>query len=161
MVLLAVISRLIPHPPNIAPITGLALFSGARLNKKAGFIIPISAMVLSDIFLGFHQTIPFVYGSFILISFIGSFFLKKNGALQLLLVSLFSSVLFFVVTNFGVWATSGMYIKDINGLLTTYIMGLPFFKNTLFGDLFYSIFFFYGFELSLLSSEKLAQYFKK
>ncbi len=76
-------------------------------------------------------------------------------------MSLMSSMLFFVITNFGVWATSGMYVRDANGLLNAYVLGLPFFKNSLFGDLFYTLSFFYGYQLYLLFSKKLAFRFKK
>jgi len=162
VIIIAAILRIIPHPPNIIPITALSLFSGAMIHRKVGFLIPLSAMLLSDIFLGFHSVVPYVYGSFVLITFIGrSLLQEKKGLLRIFSASLSSSVLFFIITNFGVWVTSGMYIKDVNGLMNSYIMGLPFFKNTVFGDLFYSFSLFYGYELSLLLGKKLAVYFKR
>jgi len=145
IVLLAVVARVIPHAPNFAPIGGLALFSGSRFKKKIALIIPLIAMFVSDIFLGFHKTIPYVYVSFIIIALIGGL-IKNNKWQSLVLASLTSSVLFFLITNFGVWATGTMsYPKDINGLMQSYAMGLPFFRNTIISDLFYSFSFFYGY----------------
>jgi len=147
IVLGAVFMRLVPHVPNVAPIAALALFSGALVPSWGGFAIPIIAMVLSDLFLGFHPTIPFVYGSFILIAGIGYLLRKKISPLRVGLGSLTGSILFFVITNFGVWATSSMYGKSLNGLVRCYMMGLPFFRNTIIGDLFYTTVFFIGYRI--------------
>jgi len=144
IILLTVVARLIPHAPNFAPIGGLALFSGANFKNKAALLIPLSAMFISDIFLGFHKTIPFVYVSFIIIALIGGL-IKTNKWQSLVLASLTSSVLFFLITNFGVWATGAMYQKNFAGLMQSYAFGLPFFRNTLISDLFYSFSFFYGY----------------
>ena len=144
IILLAVVARLIPHAPNFAPIGGLALFSGANFKNKTALLIPLSAMFLSDIFLGFHKTIPYVYLSFIIIALIGGL-IKSNKWQSLLSASLISSVLFFLITNFGVWANGSMYQKNLNGLMQSYAFGIPFFRNTLISDLFYTFSFFYGY----------------
>lgn len=155
IILVAIVARVIPHPPNFAPIGGLALFSGSHFKKKIALLIPITAMFLSDIFLGFHKTILFVYLSFIIIALIGGL-IKTNKWQSLLKASLVSSILFFLITNFGVWATGSMYQKNINGLTQSYVMGLPFFRNTLISDLFYSFSFFYVYRfLSKFSLKKL------
>lgn len=147
IVILAIIARLIPHLPNMAPIAALALFSGAHLSKKFAVVIAISAMFLSDIFLGFHKTIPFVYGSFIAIIFIGSFLKNHQKGKYILGATLLSSILFFIVTNFGVWLVEDLYTKNISGLYQAYFMALPFFRNTLLGDLSYTFSFFYGYKV--------------
>jgi hypothetical protein len=144
IVLLAVVARLVPHAPNFAPIGGLALFSGSHFKRKIALIIPLAAMFVSDIFLGFHKTIPYVYISFIIIALIGSL-IKNNKWQSVVLASLTSSILFFLITNFGVWATGTMYQKNLNGLSQSYVMGLPFFRNTILSDLLYSLSFFYGY----------------
>src|SRR3989338_10485903 len=100
IILLAVFARLIPHPPNFAPIGGLALFSGFHFKNKIALLIPILAMLISDVFLGFHNTIIYVYLSFLLTVLVGRL-IKNNRWQSLVLASLFSSVLFFAVTNFG------------------------------------------------------------
>ena len=137
--------RLLPHPPNFAPIGALALFAGAHLDKKSRFILPISAMVISDIFLGFDATTPVVYISFILIIMMGLILKHKTNTGRLIMVSLLSSLLFFIVTNFGVWALSTMYAKNFSGLMQSYAMGIPFFRNTVLSDVLYSFIFFYGY----------------
>lgn len=144
IILLAVVARLIPHAPNFAPIGGLALFSGSHFKKNVAMLIPLSAMIISDIFLGFHNTIIYVYASFILTVLIGRI-IKKDNWKSLIIASLTSSVLFFLITNFGVWLNSSMYTKTIDGLMQSYIMGLPFFRNTLLSDFIYTFSFFYGF----------------
>ena len=155
IILLAVIARLIPHAPNFAPIGGLALFSGINFKKKSALLIPLSAMFISDIFLGFHKAIPYVYASFIVIALIGGL-IKNNKWQSLLKASLISSVLFFLITNFGAWATGSMYQKNLSGLMQCYAFGIPFFRNTLISDLFYTFSFFYGYRfLSSVLFKKL------
>jgi hypothetical protein len=145
VVLSAIFMRLIPHAPNVAPIAALALFSGVMVPNWIGFIIPLIAMVLSDVFLGFHATIPFVYGSFLLITGIGYLLRKKSSPLNIGLGSMSGSLLFFFITNFGVWITSSLYEKSVSGLVQCYLMGLPFLRNTIIGDIFYTTVFFVGF----------------
>jgi hypothetical protein len=160
IILLAVAARLIPHAPNFAPIGGLALFSGANFKKKSALLIPLSAMFISDIFLGFHNTILYVYVSFIIIFLIGRL-IKKNQWQSILKATLISSVLFFVITNFGVWAAGSTYQKNLSGLIQSYVLGIPFFRNTLVSDLFYTFSFFYGYQfLSGLLSKKLTRLFQ-
>jgi hypothetical protein len=155
VILIAVLMRLVPHLPNFTPIAAMALFGGVYLNKKYAFAIPLLAMFISDIFLGFHATMPYVYGSFILTGMIGLWLKNHKSAKNLVCASLISSILFFLITNFGVWA-GGWYPKTLSGLLESYIMGIPFFKNTVLGDLCYSGVFFGGYELVLLFTKRLS-----
>ena len=156
MVFLAAISRLLPHPDNFTPLTGMALFGAAYFSKKQwALIIPIVAMFLSDLFLNnfiYANLYPeaytgfvwignlWVYASFILIALIGMKWLQKVKPLPLLGVSLVSSLLFFLLTNFGAWMSAwGLtaYPRSLAGLLECYTAGIPFFRSTLLGDLFY------------------------
>ena len=141
----AVLMRIVPHPPNFAPIGALALFSGAHLDKKSRFIIPLSAMLLSDVFIRIHANMPFVYLSFILIILIGSWLKNNSSGYKLFAITLLSSVLFFVITNFGVWAITDMYAKNLSGLMQSYLMGIPFFRNTLLSDFLFTFSLFYGY----------------
>lgn len=154
IIVLAAVARLLPHPPNFTPIGGLALFSGSKLSSRFGFLIPLSAMFLSDLFLGFHSTIIYVYISFLIIFFVGRL-IKKVNPTGLFFAILGSSFLFFLITNFGVWLATDMYIKNLNGLLNCYINGLPFFRNTLVGDLIYGFGFFYGYKIVGIFIKKL------
>ncbi len=139
-IVVAAILRLLPHLPNVTPITAMALFSGVYFtNKKYAFILPLLAMFLSDIFLGFSSITLFVYGAFILVSYIG--FSSKKVSIKTILIS---SVSFFVITNFGVWLIG--YPKTLNGLIECYTLAIPFFRNSLLGDFFFAGVMYYGFE---------------
>ena len=141
--------RLLPHMPNFTPIAAMALFGGVYLNKKYAFFIPLAAMFVSDIFLGFHPAMPYVYGSFILTGIIGFWLKNHKSTKNIICSSLISSILFFLITNFGVWA-GGWYPHNLNGLVESYAMGIPFFKNTVLGDLLYTGVFFGAYELAQL-----------
>ena len=139
-IILAAVIRLIPHPPNFAPITAMALFGGLNFqNKKLAYAIPILAMIVSDLFLGFYSISIFVYLSFIAITYIGTT-IKKINISNIFL----SSLLFFIITNLGVWILG--YPMTIEGLLTCFTLALPFFGYALAGDLFFSLLFKYGFK---------------
>lgn len=149
MIIVGILMRLVPHPPNVAPITAMALFGGVYLPKRYAFILPITALLLSDLIIGFYGAgMLFVYGSFVLIGVVGLWLKDKKSVPAVAGVSLFSSVLFYLVTNFGVWLTTTMYTKDISGLMDSYIMALPFFRSTLAGDLLYTGLFFGAYELA-------------
>ncbi len=139
-ILLGALARLIPHVPNFTPVGAMALFGGTYLSKRQAFIVPLLIMFLSDMFIGFDsiQMRIFVYASFLITVFIGRFVKKNLNYKNIILASFASSVVFFVVTNFAVWAFTPLYLKNINGLIECFIMALPFFRNTLLGDLFYT-----------------------
>ncbi len=148
VILGAAFTRFIPHPPNFTAIGAMALFGGAYYtNKKLAFIIPLAAMFISDIFIGFHSMMIAVYIAFALIVMIG-FQLRKNKKISsVVLASVSASVAFFIVTNFAVWAMGTMYPKTITGLLESYTMAIPFFHYNLLGDLFFAGLMFGTFEL--------------
>ena len=139
MVFAAAFVRLLPHPPNFAPITAMALFGGAYFTKKSfAFIVPLAAMILTDAIIGFYNFIWIVYLSFALIVLLGILMLKKISVKNIILASVSASVLFFAVTNFGVWALGTLYPKSLTGLMESYIAAIPFFQNSLIGDLFFA-----------------------
>jgi hypothetical protein len=140
---IAILSRLIPHPPNFTPITAIALFSTIHFkNKILTYLIPIIGLFISDLILGLSMVNLFVYLSFIVITFIGFKFQKINNYSILL-----SSTTFFIVSNFGVWILG--YPKTIEGLILCFYMALPFFIYTIMGDLFYSYAMKYGLRYAL------------
>ena len=139
-IVVAAMFRLMPHFPNVTPITAMALFSGVYLtNKKLAFIIPILAMFISDLFLGFSSITLFVYAAFILVSYIG--ISSKKVSIKTILLS---SIGFFIITNFGVWLFG--YPKTLNGLIECYTLAIPFFRNSLIGDFFFAGVMYFGFE---------------
>ena len=148
LILFGILSRLIPHAPNIAAIGALMLFSGAYLPKKMLWV-PFIALFISDYFIGFYGTDMFyVYGSYLLGLLIG-WWLRSNKKPLLIIGGAFSSsILFFLITNFGVWAPpNNWYPHTLGGLLQSYTLALPFFRNTLVSDLGYTVVLFGGYEI--------------
>ncbi len=149
LILIAAISRFIPHPPNFTPLLAIAIFGGATFSdKRYAFIVPIAAMLLSDLFLSFHGTMIAVYLCFIASVFIGFALRRKKSAMGIAAASLLASVLFFVVTNFSAWLVYPMYPKTFAGLMLSYEMAIPFFSNTVLSGLIYSTVLFGGFALA-------------
>ena len=136
-ILIASVFRLVPHPPNFTPMLSIAILSGLYLENKYAILVPIMIMLLTDIFIGFHISMYWVYISLLLIFLIGKY-LTKNSLISVVSHSVFSSILFFILTNFGVWSMGG-YSYTLNGLALCYTMAIPFFINTLAGTLLFSI----------------------
>lgn len=148
-VLIAAILRVIPHIPNFAPITAMALFGGTYLGKRYALTLPLLAMLLSDLVIGFDsiESRFTVYGSFLLIGLIGLWLKNHRSFQNIIFATISSSVLFFVITNFGVWAFGIMYPKTAVGLVACFTAAIPFFRNTMVGDMFYVAVLFGGYEL--------------
>lgn len=161
IVLLAAFSRIIPHMPNFSPLGGIALFGAAHFSKKwLAFLIPLVAVWLSDLFINnvifahyyseftfFYSGFYWQYGSFLLIGLIGTFLFKKINTQRVLGGLAVSSTLFFLITNFGVWAGGTMYAPTLSGLMACYAAGLPFLQGTVAGDLVYTTSLFGGYYL--------------
>ena len=159
----AAIYRIIPfHVWNVAPIGAIALFGGAYLKKNwQAIAIPLAALFLGDLFLNnvtyknmnpnftlFYPGAIWVYASFALISVIGLTFLKKISTKNVLVASIAGSILFFMMSNFGVWLSSGMYPQTGAGLIACYVAAIPFVGSTLAGDLLFSAILFGVYELA-------------
>ena len=139
LIFAAAASRLLPHPPNVTPIAAMALFGGAYFaDRRLAFVVPLAALFLSDLVLGLHGQMPAVYAGFALVVCIGFALRGKVRALPVAVASLAGSCVFFLVSNFGWWATDPLYPKTLAGLAAGYTAGLPFFRNNLAGDLFYT-----------------------
>ena len=158
MILIAAFSRLIPHPPNFTAVAAIALFGGAYFNKKMyAFLIPLTAMFLTDIIIGFHRNMMAVYLAFILITFIGLSLRNNKKIMGIFLASVSASVSFFIITNFSTWLLGTMYPKTGAGLAECFIAAIPFFHYTLLGDLFYVGILFGAFELAKVKFPRLAE----
>jgi hypothetical protein len=140
LILAAVLLRLLPHVPNFAPVTAMALFGGTYLGKKWAVIIPLVAMFISDYFIGFYSpaVMASVYLSFVVSGLLGLWLRRDKSFGRVVGATMLGSVLFFLVTNAAVWAFGTMYQHTAAGLLESYFNGLPFFRGTFLGDLFYS-----------------------
>lgn len=146
LILLGIMMRFIPHVPNFTPVVAIALFSGFYLNKKYAVLVPLSLMIVTDIFLGFHNVMFFTWGSLILIVALGLIQKKRKSVLTIAGSSIASAILFFAITNFGVWL-GGWYSYTLKGLVDCYVMAIPFFRTTLFSTLIYSAVLFSAYEL--------------
>lgn len=150
LVFIGALSRLIPHPPNFAAVAAVALYGAVKMkDKKQAILIPIAAMLVSDAifealyragvnpFPGFHGGMWYVYGAFVLTSLVGFWIRSSFSVWRLALGTLVASLVFFVVTNFGVWL-SGWYGYSMEGFVSCYVAAIPFYRNQLLGDIFFT-----------------------
>ncbi|MCE0499356.1 MAG: hypothetical protein LV481_15555 [Methylacidiphilales bacterium] len=145
MILVAAALRLVPHPPNFAPLTAMALFGGACFtDKRLAFLVPLIALFLSDLVIGFYALMPVVYGSFVLTVCLGFWLRHQRNASRVIGASIVSAIMFFILTNLGVWAFETLYPKTTGGLVDCFVMAIPFFGNTLVSSLLYSAMLFGG-----------------
>ncbi len=148
LILLTALTRLFPHPPNFTPISAIALFGGATLPLRQALLVTLGSMGVSDLLLGFlagdwsmtlHPTLPAVYGSLIVTVLLSHRFLRSRLYLSRIIgVMAGSSLLFFFVTNFAVWLLTDLYPKTWQGLILCYVAALPFFRNSVLGDVVYT-----------------------
>jgi len=159
LIFVAALTRIIPHPPNFSPIEAVALFGGAYFAKRQwALIVPLAAMFASDLVLGLVNGDIYwsyfasagylmVYACIALSTVLGFGLRGKVSGGRVLGYSLAGSLLFFVLTNFGVWAFESMYPHNAAGLTAAFVAGIPFFQWTVLGTLFYAALLFGGFEL--------------
>ena len=151
---LAIILRFVPHLANVAPIGAIAIFGGLYLPKKWAIILPLAAMLISDFFIGFYnwKIMLAVYLGFAVYGLIALAIRKRKNPLLIASGTLLGSLCFFLLTNLAVWLFGTMYSHSLPGLFQCYVAALPFFRNTLAGDL--------AFTTALVGAYELARYFK-
>lgn len=144
--------RLLPHAANVTPIAAIALFSGVYLKRSYALFLPLAAVIISDIALGFDslESRLTVYGSFLLIGLIGLAIRKRKSVATVIAGSISASVVFYLITNFTFFYAPTMYPHTMTGVISSYYNALPFFRNTLLGDLFYTSVLFGLYELATL-----------
>jgi hypothetical protein len=148
LILLAGALRIAPHPWNFTPVGAMAIFSGAVIrDRRLALVVPILAMAAGDMFVGFNKLTPLVYASFLLNVAIGRLLQEKRSVARIGGATVLSAIQFFLVTNFGVWAFLGSYPHTTAGLLACYVAAIPFFWNTLAGDVLYATLLFGTFAL--------------
>lgn len=160
-ILIAGLSRILPHPHNFTPIAAMALFGAAYFDRKIfAFIIPLISIWLSSLvidnvlysnngsFVWMSELFPNQALGFSLIALLGIFSLKKVKTANVVLSSIAGSVIFFLVTNNAFWPANPLYTQDFSGLMLSYAAGVPFFWNSLAGDLVYSGILFGGYALA-------------
>lgn len=138
VILMAALLRLLPHWPNFTPIAAMALFAGTYFDRRQyAFAIPIAAMFISDLVIGLHANMPAVYLGFAITVIIGMSIRKRVNVGSVVLASLSSAVIFFLITNFASWLASPFYPQSFAGLLECYVAGLVFFRDTTYGISFF------------------------
>lgn len=158
LILVLATFRLLPHPPNVTPIAAMALFAGVYLaDHRLAFLVPLAALFVSDLVLGLHDTMLFTYAGLALTVAIGLGLREHTWGrvrsrpyrfMAILLAALAGSVVFFLLTNLGAWLSHDLYPKTGAGLWMAYAAGLPFFRNSLIGDLGFTLLAFTGHWLS-------------
>lgn len=140
-IILGILSRFLPHPPNFTALNSIALLSVSALGHLGlSFFVVLSTMFLSDMVIGLHPTLSFVYFSFGCIILMGHWLRLGNHTYKRLpLFCIASSLLFFIITNFGVWLIDPLYPKTYSGLMVCYLAAVPFLVNQILGDVFYGM----------------------
>ena len=148
MVLVGAGARLLPHPWNFTPLMAIGLFAGSKAARASiGALATLLALLLSDAVLGFYSGFWYVYAAALVPVAIGRFMRERRGAGAIATAAAASSLSFFLITNFMVWATSAWYPHTLTGLSACYIAGLPFYQNQVMGDAFYTVAIFGGYEV--------------
>lgn len=159
VIVAAALARLVPHPSNVTPIAAMALFGGACLcDRRLAYVVPLAAMLISDLVLGFTTydlrvlfvSQPVVYACILATTALGTLIANRQSTWQVVTASLAGSLFFFAVTNFAVWLTGQLYPLNPAGLAACYVAAIPFFRNSLLGDLFFATVLFGG--LAILES---------
>ena len=169
LILIAAFARIIPHYPNFTPICAIALFGAKYFNNRyLAFLVPLITLWFSDLIINnllfsqyydgftfFYSGFYWQYGSFLLITLLGRKTLKSFTFLKLIGISISSSFIFFIISNFGVWISSSFYSKDFTGLMVCYIAAVPFYFGSLLGSVFYSIFLFGSYNIITKNFSKI------
>jgi hypothetical protein len=140
LVALTALSRLVPHPPNFTPVGAMGLFAGSYITVRRYWLVPLLALLISDTFIGFYHpvTMVSVYLAFFICAMIGrKILLEHRSIVRIGATTLSASIIFFVLSNFGDWLSGFNYPLTWEGLVTCYVMAIPFFGNSLSGDFFY------------------------
>lgn len=151
-----VLARLMPHSPNFVPITALALVGGLYMPRRLAFIVPVAAMLISDLFIGFYHPLIMVsvYGCLLFAAYLGTKAKEHKNLATIVGITLLSSLLFYITTNTMVWAFGALYPRTFAGLMESYYFALPFFRNSLLSDFFYTGVLVGGIEAALLWNRK-------
>jgi len=149
MILAAAAVRLLPHPWNVTPIGAMALFGGARFrDPRAAYLAPLAAFTLSQFAIGFYALFPVVALAFVAEACVGRLLARRRGAWRVATAVVVGSGVFYLVTNFGIWASGISFPRTAAGLAACYVAGIPLYWNTLAGDALYSALLFGGFALA-------------
>ena len=148
MMLLAAFTRLIPHPMNFTAVLAIALFGGAKFRSSSlAIVLPLVVMLITDFFIGFYSLMPVVYSCIAITAIVGKYVGRTNRPAYIVIASIVCSLFFFLVTNAAVWYNNPMYATNLSGLMKCYDIAIPFFRNQIFGDLFFNFMLFGSYKL--------------
>ena len=137
LIFVLTLSRLIPHPPNFTPIISVAILSSFFFkNINLSILVILISMFISDLLIGFHNYVFFTYIPLVVIAIIFKEKILKYK--NILIYSVIGVTIFYLISNFGVWFLGKNYENNIHGLISCYIAGLPFLKNSLISTIFYT-----------------------
>lgn len=154
LLIVGIIGRFLPHAPNFTPVIAVALFGGLYLPRRYSLIVTIVLLAVSDLIIGWHNTMPFTWSCLALIA-LGGTLLRAHKAFSIVLgASVTAALFFFMVTNFGVWVVGGLYPLTMDGLVRCFVMALPFFRTSLFSTVLYMALFYGVYELAAASAKK-------
>jgi hypothetical protein len=158
MVVLAACARLLPHPWNFTPMIAMALFAGSHARKTViAALVTLSALVLSDAILGFDSGFWYIYAASLVPVLLGRLIRNKPGVAPIAAAALVSSLSFFAITNFMVWAMGRLYPHTAAGLAASFVAGIPFYQNQVLGDAFFTVAIFGGYALLSRAFRPVAQ----
>jgi len=149
LIILVILSRLLPHPMGFTPVGALGLFAGAYVMNRRAWLIPIVVLLISDLFIGFYNPIIMlsVYASFALSAVLGRYVLSNKRSILRVGASAFgSATILFVLSNFTLWTTGLYYPMTLEGLTLCFVRAIPFYGNSLMGDLLYAAVLFGAYE---------------
>ncbi len=146
ILVVGILSRVVLHIPNFSPVYALVLFGGVYLDKRLSLVLPVILLMLTDLFLGVYPDAPFTWIGMAAIAAFGWMLREKRNVKNVFVTSLLAAVVFFLISNFGVWAMGGLYSLDMKGLADCYVMAVPFFKNALISTVVYSMILILGYE---------------
>jgi len=149
-----ILSRVAVHTPNFSPVLSMAFLGGMYLKGRQAVLAPLALMVISDLIIGFYPLMAITWGSIVLISILGLWLKERKSFINILSGSIFSAVIFFIVSNFGAWLT--LYPHTVDGLRQCYILAIPFFRSSLVSTVAYSLVFYAAYEWLLKRSQGTA-----
>lgn len=143
-VVVAVAVRFLPHPLAFTPVAAALLYFGARAPRKQAWV-PLALLAASDVVLTkFVYSYPFTldhvvtFAWYAVVLWMGGFLRSESKPIRLAGTSMAAAVTFFLASNFAVWAVWNMYPKTLSGLAAAYVAGLPYFRNEIASDLFFT-----------------------
>jgi hypothetical protein len=160
VIALLALYRVLPHPPNFTPLMAAALFAGAHFaDKRLAFLLPLLAMLLADLVIGLHATLPFVYAGMLIATALGIMIRQLRGTRPVVIAALVGSLSFFILTNFGTWLMMSpeLYSRDWAGLTAAYVAAIPFYQNSLLSDIVFTAILFGGWALAERFFPQLAE----